>query len=236
MGRHHLQGRSRPVTRVIVILANVLLLLWSVNAWRRVDGAPPGMAAVPGGPFASRVLKTTVDLPAFYIDRDEVSNADFSDFIRASGYQANPAWKSYAQANGPDRPVVGVTFADAEAFAAFYGKRLPGAVEWERACLGDEGRDYPWGSKWTAGDANIETLAVAPSGKYPRDRSPSGARDMAGNVFEWSDSRTDDGEDYRAVMGSAWLFWPRPGYLLFGLKVDTSSHVTGFRCAWPPRG
>ena len=96
----------------------------------------------------------------------------------------DPEWSAYL---GPDQPVVGVSWYEADAFARSLGMRLPTEAEWERAARGDDGRIYPWGDEWVPEYAvhrggKRHTLPV---GSIPENRSPHGLLDCAGNVWEW---------------------------------------------------
>lgn len=102
----------------------------------------------------------------------------------------------------PDKPVVGVDWFDAYAYAAHVGKRLPTEAQWELAARGSHGRRWPWGNRWHWGRANgggekkgMDVPArgkekdgfiyPAPVGSFPDGRSPFGCHDMAGNAAEW---------------------------------------------------
>src|SRR2546421_6516574 len=76
--------------------------------------------------------KHWVDLPAFWIDRSPVTNAQYLAFVAATGARA-PWPRSLFAAEQADHPVVGVSYGEAAAYAAWVGKRLPSAEEWEVA-------------------------------------------------------------------------------------------------------
>ncbi|ABF92323.1 putative serine/threonine protein kinase [Myxococcus xanthus DK 1622] len=106
-------------------------------------------------------------------------------------------------------PVSGITFADADAYAAWLSEsgRVPGArlcseLEWERAARGVDGREYPHGDTLGPDDANIDTTygkqpgGFGPDevGSHPASRSPFGVDDMSGNVWEWTRSWLEPGK------------------------------------------
>jgi serine/threonine protein kinase len=141
-----------------------------------VTVAPPpviaGMAYIPSGSFLSGEQNTPVSLPAFYIDETEVSNADFAEFCNATGCAPPTA--------AADLPVVRVTVAQARDYAAWKGKRLPSALEWERAARGTNGNKYPWGHAEDAKLANIAAKALKPVKSY----AAYPEYQMAGNAWE----------------------------------------------------
>lgn len=134
----------------------------------------------------------------FAIDRTEVTNGEYADFVKESGHAPPPGgvWDGARPKPGEERlPVTNVTYEDARAFAAWRSKRdgaayrLPTEEEWEYAARGgDAARAYPWGSEWVAGYANLGGAAAAPVGSYPSGRTPQGLEDMVGNVWEWTSS------------------------------------------------
>jgi formylglycine-generating enzyme required for sulfatase activity len=149
----------------------------------------------------------SVLLPAFEIDRFEVTNADYRACVRAGGCSAEPLLRTEERLAGPRQPVVNVSWEEAAAYCHFRGKRLPTEAEWEKAARGTAGRIWPWGNFWDGRATNhghFDSVAVgvardwsadesdgvalsAPVGSFPRDRSVYGAFDMAGNVSEWVD-------------------------------------------------
>jgi formylglycine-generating enzyme required for sulfatase activity len=146
----------------------------------------------------------------FAIDRTEVTNAEYVDFVKATGHAPPPGvWEGKTPNPGTERlPVSNVSYEDARAFAAWRSKRdgvtyrLPTEEEWEFAARGgDAARLYPWGAEWSQGYANIAGAGVAPVGSFPLGRTPQGLDDMIGNVWEWTSSEASmyNGNDRTAL-------------------------------------
>jgi len=172
-------------------------------------GIPEDMVYIPAGWFemgshedAGRLgISIGVDeLPAqkvylnsFYIDRYEVTNAQFLNFLLSTDNPYRPShWEEMAGfRKGEDHhAVVDVDWMDADSYCRWSGKRLPAETEWEKAARGTDGRLWPWGNEYDVTKANtIESGQnwTTPVGSYAGDVSPYGVYDMAGNVSEWVD-------------------------------------------------
>ena len=135
-----------------------------------------------------------VEVPAFYIDKTEVTNAQYKEFCSATGKKppTDPFWEQGYFEKRPNAPVLGVSFEDAKAFAAWAGKRLPTEAEWEKAASWDAAAqskvEFPWGASFENGKAAFGLDTPKNVGSFPTGASPSGAFDMAGNVAEWVDA------------------------------------------------
>jgi formylglycine-generating enzyme required for sulfatase activity len=157
-----------------------------------------------GEPGAER----EVAVDAVRIGRWPVVNAEMSRFVAATGRRVSPRLeRKLADPQLADHPATDVTYADAEAFCAWAGGRLPTGDEWEAAARGRDGRPWPWGEVFEA-----ELCACVESGwgwtapvtAHPEGAGPSGAEQLAGNVWEWVSDRTQDGA-WRAVRGGSYL-------------------------------
>ena len=143
----------------------------------------------------------TVYVDAFYMDKYEVTNAQYKKFV-----DVNPQWqkdllprayhdgnylKHWNENNYPEgkgnHPVVYVSWYAALAYAKWAGKRLPTEAEWEKAARGGlVGKIYPWGDTIDSNRANFgpkKYNGTTPVGTYPPNKY--GLYDMAGNVWEW---------------------------------------------------
>ena len=145
--------------------------------------------------FDDETPQHNILLDAYYIDKYEVTNAQYRKFMEATGYPEPAYWRD-ARFNDSSQPVVGVSWDDAMAYAQWAAKRLPTEAEWEHAARGGlvEQR-YPWGDRWppppNAGnfrDASIEGYTdgysyTSPVGNF--NPNGYGLYDMVGNVAEW---------------------------------------------------
>jgi formylglycine-generating enzyme required for sulfatase activity len=161
------------------------------------------MVAIPGGEYLIgrnsgdfldpyEKPQHTVTLRPFYIDRTEVTNADYQKFIEATGHPAPASWVGGRFEDGKELfPVTGVTLSDAEAYARWAGKRLPTEEEWEAAAHGRTPTVFPWGDTFDPSRANVKASGLGVPvrvGTYPAGASPFGVLDMTGNVWEWTAS------------------------------------------------
>ncbi|WP_164689166.1 SUMF1/EgtB/PvdO family nonheme iron enzyme [Herpetosiphon llansteffanensis] len=196
-----------------------------------------------------------LDLKTFLIDRFPVTCADYARFVQETGTIPPRYW------GGPlpphiieDHPVVEVTHDEARAYAQWAGKRLPTEAEWEKAATWDattgHKRVYPWGDQWDANRANARdggAGGTVPIGAYsPQGDSPCGAAEMAGNIWEWTDTAykrypydPGDGRDFpnsaglRVTRGGSWSCSPdalRGANRNIAAANDADFEV-GFRCA-----
>jgi serine/threonine-protein kinase len=150
------------------------------------------MVLIGKGPAKIGKAAQTVELDDFYVDKTEVSAGVYREFCQATGRPLPEGLDS----SPPDSPVVNVTFEDAQAFAAWAGKRLPSAIEWEKAARGPSGLLFPWGNDFREGAANVPANAeAARSAKLASvtslqdGASPYGVLNMVGNVWEWTGER-----------------------------------------------
>jgi len=214
------------------------------------------MVLVPAGNFIMGSLDGDADeapshrvwLPAFYIDKFEVTHEQYARFIAETKRSAPIDWPNGTMpAKLAKHPVVNVTLADAEAYAKWAGKRLPTEAEWEKAARGTNGNIYPWGNEpkktATGTDAKEHTWPV---GSFADDVSPCGAIDMAGNVWEWTASWYDRypgsdavelefGKKYRVIRGGGAIdYYGKPSTKRCATRGRAMPYATydglGFRC------
>lgn len=169
--------------------------------------APPGMVYVPGGEFQMGAVsgdeyerpEHTVKVAPFYMDVHEVTNEEYARFVRETGRNPPATWPGGEyRREAARRPVTGVSWDDAAAYAAWTGKRLPTEREWEYAARGKNSFRYPWGDEWRDGAANVARTSDTPGPtevwRFLTDvgeasaPSPFGLRDMVGNAWEWTAS------------------------------------------------
>jgi formylglycine-generating enzyme required for sulfatase activity len=232
------------------------------SSTKKTSTAPPGMVLITAGEFimgtndwwpkSGPEHKRT--LPDFFIDTYEVTNRDYMEFVVAKGHGMPDHWranKGMIPAKKYDHPVTYVNWFDSDAYCKWRGKRLPTEAEWEKAARGTDGRVFPWGNEFGKSKANTpqygkeDTMRV---GSFEEGKSPYGAYDLAGNVFEWTADwymaypgnkhpDPNEGERYRVVRGGSWYDCTyykcgisAPTYNRIFFNPYTRSNNFGMRC------
>lgn len=208
MVHEDIPGERRQKMLPVLVLLAALLAGCSHHYNMRGNSPPENMVFVPDGWFemgssgtegrlgmtigVDEIPRHRVYVEDFYIDRYEVTNAQFYEFLIKTNNVYRPApWAEMGtfEKGEHDHPVVDVDWMDADAYCTWVGKRLPSEVEWEKAARGTDGRLWSWGDEYAAGKANTLESGrkwTAPVGSYPDDVSPYGVYDMTGNVREWT--------------------------------------------------
>lgn len=211
--------------RVAVIKAGTPRLASKVHP-STATGNTKGMIAIPAGAFVFHATNgdefisypkhdegRTFELPAFWMDKYPVTNADFLRFLEASGYKPSDTtnflkhwWEGRPVKGEEQYPVVYVSYEDAQAYAHWAGKRLPTEVEWQYAAQTPDLREWPW-SKDTKNIkrelepvtnsltvykikgidpklANLGDGTPYPVGRYKRGANPYGLEDLVGSVWQ----------------------------------------------------
>jgi formylglycine-generating enzyme required for sulfatase activity len=226
------------------------------------------MVYVPAGEFAmgSERLDNekpvhTVYLDSFWIDRTEVTNAQFRHCVEAGACQApttcDDGFPNYGDEGKANSPVVCADWSQAESYCRWAGARLPTEAEWEKAARGTDGRVYPWGNDPASCD-RVNTYVDSEGGRcvghavdvgsYPAGASPYGALDMAGNVWEWvadwydaeyyarSPLHNPQGPEsglFKVLRGGCWLYGSSDIRTAFRVEDPPTirRYQIGFRCA-----
>jgi serine/threonine-protein kinase len=220
------------------------------------------MAYIPGGEFLMgsndgdelERPQHKVTVKPFFIDLYEVTCEDYEKFVKATNHRPPPSWKNQSYPPGAARkPVTGVDWDDANAYARWAGKRLPTEEEWEFAARGSDGRRYPWGNEWNSSAANAEKTNINAKasgdivtleymtnvGQYPDGKSPFGVYDMIGNAWEWTATKLTsyDGSPLPKELSNGDKIFLGPVirggcYYLGGRNRPTTTYRRGY----PPRG
>ena len=189
----------------------------------------------------------------FWLDRTEVTNAQYNQCVTASVCAASEPLNDHFS---DETPVQGINWLDADVYCRWVGGQLPTEAQWEYAARGPDGRRFPWGDSPPDGslanfDRNVGT--TTPVGHYPAGASWVGALDMAGNVQEWvadwydSDYYSSSPHDnptgpvsgnfnnFKVLRGGSWGGGARyvRGAYRYNVSASVRSHFIGFRCLVP---
>lgn len=165
------------------------------NTTIEIEGAVrvPGGESIVGGGQSQRPLQREI-VEGFLIGETEVTNSEYAEFVGETGYEAPSHWDKKNFPEGQDDyPVVFVSLDDAKKFCEWKSKklglevRLPTRAEWELAAGGAKHFKYPWGNAWNDSTVSTEKKKRAfPVKSFVLNKSPFGAYDMVGNVWEWT--------------------------------------------------
>ena len=232
-----------------------------------------GTIEIPAGPFifggagdppvppaeheAEPPPEQRIVLPAFRVDRTEVTNAQFAPFLALSAItglrvSSYPEAKGFEHAGEPAFPRGGIAWGQARAFCRFMGKQLPSVQQWQRVLRGGERlpdgapnpmprRSVPWGAPISPVPANIADTPPGipvPVGSFPRDCSPEGVLDLAGSLMEWTRTqrgtgRVTCGGDFGGTSSRDLI-----GYVALPNQRDPhyASFIMGARCVYEGLG
>ena len=191
------------------------------------SGGDDGLVRVPGGNLPVNLSgfnsDALVPMETYWIDRSEVTNRAFKEFVDAGGYTSAEHWhdveakpSSFRDTTGrpgpstwvnsgypegrADEPVGGVSWYEAAAYCAFRGKALPTVFHWARAALAPREITASLGPSIVP-LSNFGGKGPAPVGSH-QGMGPYGTVDLAGNVREWA---------WNAATATAAGFWAAPG-------------------------
>ena len=222
------------------------------------------MVLVPGGcfqmgdpnlDFAAPVHEQRFNAP-YWISLYPVTNAQYLEAVQ-DGICRFPAYIGDSDFNDPQQPVVGISWFDAMCFAEWAGMRLPTEAEWEYAARGPDGLIWPWGNNFDPQSATYDGNTdgrPAPAIGHFSSASWVGARDMSGNVWEWTSTIYDlnnypypywfgDGREEltrsdvsRVVRGGSWqsLTEMTRATMRQGEDPITGDESVGFRLVYDP--
>ncbi|HYS53746.1 MAG TPA: SUMF1/EgtB/PvdO family nonheme iron enzyme [Thermoanaerobaculia bacterium] len=190
------------------------------GAERRVRGVqiPAGIATIGndgGFGWDNEFPAHRVEVPAFEIDRHNVTNGQYLDYMKATGAQPPHFWTMrdggwywrgmFALIPLPlDAPVY-ATYEQADAYARWRGRQVPSEAQYHRAAFGTPSGDerrYPWGDEQpdaTRGNFAFANWDPVPVGSYPAGASAWGVHDLVGNGWEWTSTVFAGFEGFRPM-------------------------------------
>jgi hypothetical protein len=196
-------------------------------------------------PEAIRKLSLTLKLKVPYcppgtvsISASVIPGSQEPDSTSNAWGSGNFCMDTYEYPNKPGKiPVVAKTWQEANGLCIAKGKRLCSEAEWELACSGNERWAYPYGPSYEKGPCNTQSQTIQLSGGNPGCKSPYGAFDLSGNVYEWTSSDWNEKVKDKVVKGGNWNSGAENSKCQerFGQKVEESSQAIGLRCCSSPR-
>lgn len=191
----------------------------------------------------------TVSVAPFYMDRTLVTNAQYRSFLETTDVPKDQ-WPDFLETDdqgAPDQPVVGVSLADAQKYAAWVSgilgvtKRLPTEDEYEIAARAGQTTIFPWGDQPPTDGVranyagNKKFPSTSPVGAFPNGANPLGLLDMVGNVWQWTTSAPPAGMTAEPgtviIKGGSWLESPNELRISNHRAVDPAETASdrGFR-------
>ena len=199
--------KTLPFLLIGAALFVLLLAGVGITAYFWLQPSPktqPDMVRIEGGSFMmgrqdgplQETPPHSVTVQSFMMDRTEVTNTEYAEFINETNRPAPKHWAEKKPPFGQELwPVVNVSLNDAKDFAAWRSKRdgvsyrLPTEQEWEYAARnGDRNDLYPWGAQWNDNFAVLKKTTPAPVGSLSEGKNRWGVMDLLGNVWEWTSS------------------------------------------------
>lgn len=217
----------------------------------------------PGGEWGVQSPIHTEKVSDFYIDRTEVTNEEYAEFIKSAKRSEPGNWEGGKPPLGQQKfPVTYISYNEAEEFARWISEReemscrLPEEKEWEYAARGGKQQNiFPWGHNWIPDRANINYNSPKEVGTSADETSINGIMDMMGNVVEWTSTTFDyypgfkgkpdkrlKNNFYKVVRGASFMAdegqRKNPHLLLTdrtGMPADSREPYLGFRLVCHPK-
>jgi formylglycine-generating enzyme required for sulfatase activity len=161
--------------------------------------------------YAEESPQHEVFVPTFKVAQTLVTNELYASFQEATGAHVPITWHGNLPRQLCKHPVVDISWHEAQKLCQWLSEqlgapyRLPTEAEWEKAARGSDGRIFPWGNEFDPQRCNAKESGIGnttPVDHYSNGASPYGVLDMAGNVWEWTQSlqapypyRHDDGRN-----------------------------------------
>jgi len=235
--------------KIVTIMPGTARLISNTIKTKPSANPMPNMVEIPAGQFTWKTshgddfipypevpFKEPIKMESFFMDKFPVTNAQFHEFLMATGYQPSDTnnflknWQNGKPIKGTEKhPVVYVSYEDACAYAKWSAKRLPTELEWQYAAQTSDLRPWPWGDeKGVTREietitntltvrrikginpkyCNIGTGKLDPVGAHPKGANPNGLEDLVGSVWQMTNDEYDDGTVYYIIMKGGSYFNP----------------------------